>query len=106
MKRSRPGSFYVLGVQEIRERAVYLLGFCVSILLVRNSDGGPRESPRCVGVRHPQLFMREARPRANLTFGPSRLCQLPEEVQAVVRTRAPASGLLSGPGPVTHQPGP
>lgn len=53
----------------------------VSVLLVRNSDGSPRESHRSVGAHHPQLLRQEARPGANLTSGQSHLCQLPEQVR-------------------------
>lgn len=49
VKRLGPSLPYLLEVsalQGMQEREIYLLGFCVLVLLVENSDGGPRESQK------------------------------------------------------------
>lgn len=36
----------VSAIQEMQEREIYLLGFCVLVLLVENSDSGPKDSQK------------------------------------------------------------
>lgn len=83
VKRPSPSLLYLLEVPalpEMHEREIYLLGFCVFVFLVRNSDGGPR-SHRNMGSSSTPNSSGE-RPGSGKTKPPSShiFCQLTEVV--------------------------